>query len=317
MTLETYRYLRAGMVVMIVMLGVAVGGERMMASCWQATISDYYFTTAHGIFIAALCGIGVQLIVYKGSSDTEDVLLTLSGVLAFIVAMVPNNRPVLLCGSHDLPVDGNVSYAITDNVWAVVIALGLARAVSWWLHRRTGTVRPKSVLGTVSLYVSRAIMGGGLIALVFFRPFFDAHAHKIAAALMFLAIIVTVAITAFLVSRQDDTKCPHRRLYHALYQVIAATMIATLIVVSVLHGVLRTWSHWFIILEIALVVEFGVYWVVQSIELWKTPNRVDLLPADDQSRLTQQRHIPNPAGLLPEVVEATETPIRDRLLVAL
>jgi hypothetical protein len=96
-TLDTYRYLRGGMAVMIVMLGAAVIGERLTATCWQTSISAYYFTTAHSIFIAALCALGVQFIVYKGSSDTEDVLLTLAGMLAFIVAMVPTTRPVL-CG---------------------------------------------------------------------------------------------------------------------------------------------------------------------------------------------------------------------------
>jgi hypothetical protein len=49
-TLDTYRYLRGGMAVMIVMLGTAVIGERLMATCWQTSISAYYFTTAHSIF---------------------------------------------------------------------------------------------------------------------------------------------------------------------------------------------------------------------------------------------------------------------------
>jgi hypothetical protein len=123
-TLDAYCYLRGGMAVMIVMLGAATIGERLRASCWQTSTSAYYFTTAHSMFAAALSALGVQFIVYKGSSDTEDVLLTLAGILAFIVAMVPTTRPVLLCGRHDLPADYNVKYAITNNVWAVVVAPG-------------------------------------------------------------------------------------------------------------------------------------------------------------------------------------------------
>jgi hypothetical protein len=316
-TLDTYRYLRGGMVIMIVMLGAAVIGERLTASCWQTSISAYYFTTAHSIFIAALCALGVQFIVYKGSSDTEDLLLTLAGMLAFIVAMVPTTRPLLFCGPYGLPVEYEIKHAITNNVWAVVIALAIARVLSWWLYRRTNTGQPKSVLGTVSTYILRAIMSLGLVALIFFRNWFDSNAHGVAAVIMFLAIITTVVTTTFLVSRQDDAKSPHRRLYYVVYKVIAAAMIATLIAVVVLHLALDSWNHWVIVIETALILEFTVYWVVQTIELWRTPSRFELMPEADQPRLAQRRRTRGPAGLLPEVVEATRPPVRERLLTAL
>ncbi|HXO53579.1 MAG TPA: hypothetical protein VN888_21720 [Mycobacterium sp.] len=316
-TLDTYRYLRGGIAVMIVLLGAAVIGERLTATCWQTSISAYYFTTAHSIFIAVLCALGVQFIVYKGSSDTEDVLLTLAGILAFIVAMVPTTRPVLLCGRYGLPANYNIKHAITNNVWAVVIALVIARVVSWWLYRRTNTTVPKSVLGTVSMYLLRAIMTVGLAALIFCPNRFDSNAHGIAAVIMFLAIITTVVTTAFLVSRQDDTKSPHRHLYYMLYQGIAAAMIVTLIAVVVLHLVLDSWNQWVIVVETALILEFTVYWVIQTIELWRTPNRFELLPDADQPKLAQRRPKRGPAGLLPEVVETTRPPVRERLLTAL
>jgi hypothetical protein len=315
-TLDTYRYLRGGMAVMIVMLGAAVIGERLTATCWQTSISAYYFTTAHSIFIAALCALGVQFIVYKGSSDTEDVLLTLAGILAFIVAMVPTTRPLLLCGRYGLPAEYDVKHAIINNVWAVVIALVIARVTSWWLYRRTNTAAPKSVLGTASTYVSRAIMALGLVALIFFPNWFDSNGHGVAAAIMFSAIIITVVTTAFLVSRQDEAKSPHRHLYYVVYQVIAAAMIVTLIAVVVLHFALDSWNHWVIVVETALILEFTVYWVVQTIELWRTPNRFELLPEADQPRLAHRR-TGGPSGPLPEVVAATTPPIKERLLTAL
>jgi hypothetical protein len=269
------------MAVMIVMLAAAVIGERLTATCWQTSISAYYFTTAHSIFIAALCALGVQFIVYKGSSDTEDVLLTLAGILAFIVAMVPTTRPVLFCGRYGLPAY-DVKHAITNNVWAVVIALVIARVLSFWLYRRTNTASPKSVLGTVSTYVLRAVMAVGLVAFIFFRTWFDSNGHGVAAVIMFLAIIVTVVTTAFLVSRQDDAKSPHRHLYYAVYQCIAAAMIATLVAVVVLHLALDSWNHWVIVAETVLILEFTVYWVVQTIELWRTPSRFELISEADQ-----------------------------------
>jgi hypothetical protein len=305
------------MAVMIVMLGAAVICERLTATCWQTSISAYYFTTAHSIFIAALCALGVQFIVYRGSSDTEDVLLTLAGVLAFIVAMVPTTRPLLFCGRYSLPAEYEIKHAITNNVWAVVIALAVSRILSWRLYRSTNTAQPKSVLGTVSTYILRAILSLGLVALIFFRNWFDSNAHGVAAVIMFLAIIITVVTTAFLVSRQDDAKSPHRRLYYVVYQGIAAAMIVTLIAVVVLHLALDSWNHWVIVVETLLILEFTAYWVIQTIELWRTPSRFELVPEADQPRLAQRRLKRGPAGLLPEVVEAIRPPVRERLLTAL
>ena len=121
--LDTYRYLRGGIPVMLVMLGAALIIERARATCWQTSISAYYFTAAHAVFIGAICAIGTLLIVYKGSTDTEDVLLNLAGILAFVVAFVPTSRPVLLCGASSLPVDAVTNAAVVANVWALVVAL--------------------------------------------------------------------------------------------------------------------------------------------------------------------------------------------------
>jgi hypothetical protein len=316
-TRDTYRYLRGGMAVIIVMLGAAVIGDRLMATCWQTSISAYYFTTAHSIFIAALCALGVLFIVYKGSCDTEDVLLTLAGILAFIVAMVPTTRPGLLCAPYGLPADYEVKHAITNNVWGVVIALVTARVVSWRLHRRTKTTESRSVLGTLSICLLWLVMAVGFVAFIFFPSPFDSNAHAISAIIMFLALIATVVTTAFLVSREDDTKAPHRRLSLLFYWGIAALMVATLIAVVVLHLTLDRWSHWVIVSEIVLIAEFTVYWVVQTIELWRTPNRFELLPDADQAKLARRRPTRGPARLLPETVEVTRLPTGERLLTAL
>jgi hypothetical protein len=259
--LDTYRYLRGGMVVMIVMLGTAVLVERAHATCWQTSISAYYFTSAHGVFIAALCVIGAMLIVYQGSSDTEDVLLNLAGILAFVVAMVPTTRPVLLCGSADLNIDGQSAIA---NTWAVVVALAVSRAASWWLHRRTGTAPARSTLGTAAVWVQRVLLGVGLVALILAPEWFRANAHGIAAVAMFAAIILTVVITAFVTERGR---------YRAIYQWISVIMGLTLAATVCLHLLLDGFNHAVIVVEAALILEFAAYWQVQTIELWGTATR--------------------------------------------
>ena len=315
--LDTYRYLRGGMVVMIVMLGAAVIGEKLTATCWQTSISAYYFTSAHSIFIAALCAVGAQLIVYRGSTDTEDVLLNLAGILAFVVAMVPTGRPERLCGASGLPAEYKVEQAITNNVWAVIIALVVAQLVSWWQRRRTRTEETRSVLGSLLLWIFWAVVAVGLVGLIFFRDWFNRYAHGVAAVTMFLAIIVTVGLTAFLVNRQDDDLSPHRRRYYLLYQLITWTMLATLVSVVLLHFLVDNWNHAVIVVETALILEFAAYWAIQTVELWRTPNREELIPESERPQLAQRRRTRGPIGLLPEMREVSKYPIEERLMRAM
>jgi hypothetical protein len=278
--LETYRYLRGGMPAMLVMLGAALLLERVHATCWQTSISAYYFTSAHGVFIGALCAIGTLLIVYKGSSDTEDVLLNLAGILAFVVAFVPTSRPVLFCGDASLP-DGAVSgQAIIRNVWALAVALVVSRAASWWMHRRTGTGRGRSTLGTVATWVQRAVLAVGVITLVAVPKWFVANAHSVAAVTMFLAFIVTVLINAFVAGHQDEARCPHKGTYHLVYQVISVAMVLTLVAAVATHLILDGFNHVVLVVEVALILEFGAYWVVQTIELWKVSTRDELVDGE-------------------------------------
>jgi cytochrome b561 len=275
--LDTYRYLRGGIPVMLVILGAALIIERAGATCWQTSISAYYFTSAHGVFIGAVCAIGTLLIVYKGSNDTEDILLNLAGILAFVAAFVPTSRPVLLCGESAVPVGAVTDDAAIGNVWALVVALVVARVASWWMYRRTRTGRSRSPLGEIAVWVQRAVLAVGLLVLMVAPEWFVANAHGIAAVTMFASFIVTVLINAFLAGRQDEDKCPHTQVYHRVYQVISLAMALTLVAAVTAHLVLDGFNHTVLVVEVALIVEFGAYWLVQTVELWNTSTRDELV----------------------------------------
>lgn len=285
--LETYRYLRGGIPVMLVLLAAALIIERAGATCWQTSISAYYFTSAHAVFIGAICAIGTLLIVYKGSRDTEDILLNLAGILAFVVAFAPTSRPVLLCGESALPVGALTDDAVIDNVWALFVALVLARVASWWMYRRTGTGRTRSPLGEVATWIQRAVLAVGLLTLAFAPQWFVANAHGIAAVTMFVSFIVTVLINAFLAGRQDQDKCPNTRAYHLVYQVISVAMVLTLAAAVIAHLVLDGFNHAVLVVEVALIAEFGAYWLVQTVELWNTSTRHDVV--DDGCQPAEKR----------------------------
>ena len=272
-SLDTYRYLRGGIPVMLVMLGVAVVTEWAGSRSWQTSISAYYFTAVHAVFIAALCAIGALLIVYKGLKPTEDILLNLAGVLAFIVAFVPTSRPasptsepVLPRTASDLPVEAVTNDAVIANVWAIVVALVVARAASWWMYRHTGTGRELGFIAKVAMWVQRAVLAVGVVTLIVERDWFVSHAHGIAAVVMFLAIIATVFLTAFMADKAVLSANPP--LYHRIYQCIAITMVVTLIAAVVVHFALDNFNHIVLVVEMVLIIEFGVYWAVQTVEKW-------------------------------------------------
>jgi hypothetical protein len=275
--LDTYRYLRGGIPVMLVLLAAALIIERAGATCWQTSISAYYFTSAHGVFIGAICAIGTLLIVYKGSRDTEDILLNLAGILAFVVAFVPTSRPVLLCGASALPVGVVTNDAVIDNVWALVVALVSARVASWWMYRRTGTGRTRSPLGEVATWVQRAVLAVGLLTLILAPRWFVANAHGVAAVTMFVSFIVTVLINAFLVGRQGQDTGAHAQTYHRVYQSISLAMAVTLVAAVAVHLLLDGFNHAVLVVEVALIAEFGAYWLVQTVELWNTSVRDDVV----------------------------------------
>jgi hypothetical protein len=306
-TLAIYRDVRVGMVVLMVMLFAGVIIERLPATCWQLAISAYYYTSAHSIVIAALLALGTLFIVYKGSTDTEDVLLTLAGVSALTAAMVPQDRPSELCGHADLPKE--YEPAVLPNVWAVVIALGLGWVATLVLHCCAGTRQTRSPVGILSLCVFWLIMALGLIALIFCPDKFTEYAHGVAGTLLLSAFIATTFCTAYVVGREDPST-PHRRGYQWFYWGIAFLMLGTLIFVVYLHLVhpSELGQLWVLVIEAALILEFALYWVIQTAELWKTPDRRELLSEDVRN---QTKH--GLKGLKSDLAQASTKPRGEKL----
>jgi hypothetical protein len=271
------------------------------------------YTSAHSIFIAALLGLATLFFVYRGSSDTEDALLTLAGVAAFIAALVPQGRPEV-CKPLFLPEDVDFDAAERPNVVAVVVALVLGWALTMWRHRCNRSQQTRSAGGTLALNFLRLVVAGGLIVLFCWPKVFSNYAHGAAGVLMLSAFIATVFSTAYLAKREE--RSPDRYNYRWFYQVIAAAMLATLIAVVTLHivqphlfGVV-----WITVLESALILEFGLYWVVQTIDLWDPPDRSERLPDAYRERLAHRCTKPGLAGLRSELVEARKAPPGQRLL---
>jgi hypothetical protein len=282
-TRKTYRYVRIGMVGAVVLLGTSVllEHQKVTPSCWQTSISAYYYTPARAVFVGALMAIGLSLIVIKGSTLLEDAALNVAGMLAPVVALVPTSDhgkcwsiapsplPTVVDPSGDDQLAGWVVANIDNNIRALLFAgfVGLAAAVviagiavavgkkrgerqdltDDWRGENRGTV-----LGLLAALVFL------IVSTLLFHHWdaFDTRSHGFAAMAMFAALAFAAAVNA-----RECLRCG-RRWYFRLYLAIAVLMVAA-------AGVMfADWTHKVFAVEVIEIGLFAAFWVVQTRELW-------------------------------------------------
>jgi NADH:ubiquinone oxidoreductase subunit 6 (subunit J) len=293
--ISTYRYLRGGMVVIIAMLAAAILLSSLPNGCWQSSISAYYYTAVHNVFVAVLCCLGVMLIAYKASTDTEDVLLNLAGTLAFFVAFIPTTLPDTPHCQQILPTPEDKWNAIDNNFTAAIIALAIAVIVIGAVYLIDATARSQtSHWGNWLRVVSAFVIVGFILAFFVAPEKFEAAAHWVAAILVFVCIGAVVFLNAFLVTKQDEEGQDPGRLarYRNIYRVIAWAMVGT-VVAAIVIGIAGGTGHLegkslnipVFALETVLLLEFAVFWAVQTVELWNDTDRTALMTPETQEKL--------------------------------
>lgn len=270
----TYRYLRAAIVALLFMMLFSVGyawfWQRLGTgqSCFLGSISAYYYTPARTVFVGSLCAIGVVLIVYKGHSPEEDVLLNFSGFMAFVVAMVPT-VPDSLCGPSGFALStSEIAMSVRNNIWTLIVAAVIAAVAGTVLKRRTVQQGGAAPPGPTTIWVSVACGAVLLFELVLFlvlRERFIAMSHGIAAGTMVAGVIAVMVLSALGVDeRHHGAATPYKRIYLGL-AVALGLMLGLIVVVALTVGGL---NHVVLVAEIVVIVVFGTYWVVQTKELW-------------------------------------------------
>lgn len=89
---KSYRYLRIAMVGVLLALAAAVFYQSSQQGSLLASVSAYYYTSAQGVFVGALIGLGVSMIALQGMNDAENTFLNLGGMFAIVIAIVPTGR---------------------------------------------------------------------------------------------------------------------------------------------------------------------------------------------------------------------------------
>lgn len=265
---ETYRYLRLATIVLIAMLAAAVVGQAVAAGCWQTSVSAYYWTAANGVVVGSLFALGACLVIYRGSSDTEDVVLSISGYLAFVVALVPVQREPL-CGGVGLPA-WDVGAGVRTNVGALLVALVLTEALAYLIGRRANPPRELDAPGRFWRAVKWAVLVLLAASYALAPRQLEAHGHYAAALVMFAGIVVVVVVNAFSSRRED----PGAR-FAVAYWLVAGAMVLTLLVELGLRQGPGGTERGVLLVEALLVLEFATFWAVQTAELWGYPTRTE------------------------------------------
>ena len=268
--LKSYRYLRLVMVGLVVLLAASVLIELQQTGfgCWRTSISSYYWTPVRGVFVGALVAIGTCLIVLKGNTPVEDVLLNVAGALAPIVAFVPILDPKE-CQSTPWAASADGRANIFNNVGAFLLAGLVAVAVAWWVARREGRGR-LSRADLIGLLVTIALVLAGIALFLWAREFFDRWAHYLAAIPLFLVLVAVMVVNAVSYARTEAAQ-KGREMGRAelanRYLAIAALTVARVVTLGLVTW-LGHWRHGTFWLEVVVIAAFAVFWAVQTAELW-------------------------------------------------
>jgi hypothetical protein len=261
--IKTYRYLRIALIVLVAALAASVVLERIHATHLQDSISAYYYTPTHSIFVATFVGMGVCLVVLKGSNDTEDLLLNIAGILAPIVALVPTTEPSAIYGSKALTITTSRTL-IGNNVVALLIAGVVALVVAYFVEkskRRGPTVSNIRMPDKIGLAVAAAIIVVGGLTYWKWRQFFLHNAHTSSAIAMAAILALVVVLNALRAGVR------RKRAYRVSYWIAVGVMVLGVVPV-IAHWVGASYKPWNFVLESIEMGGFTVFWIVQTFELW-------------------------------------------------
>lgn len=263
----TYRYVRWCLLALLLALAVAVGIETVEDG-WQWSISSYYYTPAGPIFIAVLASVGVCLIALRGFTDAENVCLNLAGISAPMVAFVPtperNHAPDVA--------------AITNSVTTFLSVLGVGYVVVLFLvWRRARRGDPVSLWSKIGLLAVALAWLVGVVWLAADRDSFVIHAHTLAAIFVFLPFIGVVVLNTDwgvrVIARQH---VPSRTRFDVAYWLVLAGMLC----VGALFGILHAWRFAVLGVETGILLLFGVFWILQTIDLMDPRRDMATCPPD-------------------------------------
>jgi hypothetical protein len=128
--IRSYRYLRLAIVILFAGLAVAVLDQRRRAGCIEDSLSAFYYTPVHGLFIGSLVATGAAMVALNGRTLVENAFFNIAGLLAPIVALVPTTPPTpFLCDNKTTPLKLDRNDLVPNSFVAVIGAGAVALVV--------------------------------------------------------------------------------------------------------------------------------------------------------------------------------------------
>ncbi|TWP50776.1 hypothetical protein FKR81_19430 [Lentzea tibetensis] len=258
---QTYLGLRLAMIVLVALLFLSIVVQAVTSRCLQDSVSAYYYTPVRAVFIGTLCAIGACLIIYRGNTDRENVLLDYSGFLAFIVAFVPTevneSCPPSYRPGAELPaaIGNNVGVAFVMGF----VAAGAALLLKWLRPASDSKLSPKA---KVLIGLALGLLTAGLLFFLLARDAFEDIGHGAAAIAFFVGIIAVVVLNAMRYAKDNELNWYS---FKNKYFDVAVAMAVTLVVCGVAAAV--GFGPWLFFLQVLLIGEFVVFWSFQTNEL--------------------------------------------------
>jgi hypothetical protein len=257
---ETYRHLRLMLVTLPALMFLAILILALTGQV-EGSISAYYLGPIRDIFVGAMVGTAVCLIVYRGSPAFEDYTLNVAGFYAIFVAFVPTGLAENLAslGAEERQEAVNALRITIGAVIAVTIVfVVLERRFGQWsipdlLERQT----------TRWVFIVTNVLGLAFLALVLFRGFADDSfqgIHLAAAVLLFLSLAGAVASHAWpgtFGGAATGVKA---------YRTIVFLMLTGILVAAVLLALRSEYTA--LVLEAWEIACFCAFWVMEAKRTW-------------------------------------------------
>jgi hypothetical protein len=278
--LKTYRYLRLGLLAATAGLAYSIVAEARQSGvdCFLGSISGYYYTPAHSVFVGVMVAIGIMLLVIKGKTVIEDACLSIAGMMSFIVAFIPTSddvqgvcRAPMLDASRYEPARGSpvVTASINNNLHALLFAGYVAVVLfvgAYCIQRKLHGRPPEYTVGTwVSLSAGLVLL---LVASALLRWAYDwvLDGHARAAGAMFLFLAVAALANSYFGFRFGQTA----RVYAWIYGAVGVAMILSGVVFIAARSQDRSslGGHLVLVVEAVEIGLFVVFWMVQTVERW-------------------------------------------------
>jgi hypothetical protein len=293
--LKSYRYLRITLVALLVALATAVFYQSGRQDFHLlSSVSAYYYTPAQAIFVGALLGMAACMIALKGTTGLEDLFLNLGGMFAAVVAVVPTSRgqdyeaavrackatagPLLTdqaSGRLDCPTVQALADAtranVQNNMFSLLVVGFLGLLVTALLGVKGKALEANGGVDWRGFGVAGALFLAIAVTFSATQEWFVGHAHFVAAAGLFVCIVVVVVQNIFRHRAESGLAAEPgwgRRLFASsdrgnAYVWIARLMVPATIVVTLLWGTHVISLFW---LEIFVAFFFAAFWTTQTVE---------------------------------------------------